>query len=79
MYTPKPEVLERIHQNFTYHKPLQNQPERYERLRAAAGNLAGLFVTNAPDSRELAVALTKLEEAVFWVNAAIARNEKEKP
>lgn len=29
-----------------------------------------------PDSRELSTALTKLEEAVFWANAAIARNEK---
>jgi hypothetical protein len=30
-----------------------------------------------PGSRELSLAITKLEEAVFWANAAIARNEKE--
>jgi len=28
-----------------------------------------------PDSRERSLALTKLEEAVSWANAAIARNE----
>jgi len=29
----------------------------------------------APDSRERSLALTKIEEAVFWANAAIAREE----
>ena len=37
--------------------------------------LAHLLVTNCPESRELSCALTKLEEAVMWANAAIARNE----
>ena len=34
-----------------------------------------MLVDECPDSRELSVALTKLEEAVMWANAAIARNE----
>lgn len=30
---------------------------------------------HCPDSREKSVALTKIEEAAMWANAAIARNE----
>jgi hypothetical protein len=38
---------------------------------------AALIVTDlVPDGRERALALTKLEEAVFWANAAIARGER---
>ena len=29
-----------------------------------------------PESREKSLAVTKLEEVVFWSNAAIAREEK---
>lgn len=60
---------------FTYHRPVEGQPERYEVLRAAAYALAVSYSSNCPKSRELALALTKLEESVMWANAAIARNE----
>lgn len=63
---------------FTYHAPHGDQPIRYRFLRAAAHVLAEHFVRYCPPSRELSLALTKLEEALFWANAAIARNEKEK-
>ena len=75
MYTESEQQKKTRETNFVYHAPKANQPERYERLRAAAGQLSFLFNTNCPPSRELAVAQTKLEEAVFWANAAIARNE----
>lgn len=61
--------------NFTYHAPIGNQQERYQFLRNAAKELSRQFNTNCPQSRELSLAQTKLEEAVFWANAAIARNE----
>ena len=35
----------------------------------------GLMIASCPDSRELSLALTNLEQAVFWANASIARNE----
>ncbi len=77
MYTPSPDQIKKMDNDFTYHPLRPNQPERYERLRAAAKKLAMLLVTNCPPSWELSLAMTKLEESVFWANAAIARNEKE--
>ena len=76
MYTPDEKTVNQIQNNFKYHPPLPNQPERYTRIRAAAGELAMLLATNCPASRELSLALTHLEDAVMWANAAIARNEK---
>ena len=60
---------------FVYHAPKGDQPQRYENIRASAKALACLFEAQCPDSREKSLALTKLEEAVMWANAAIARNE----
>lgn len=60
---------------FTYHAPKAGQPVRYQKIRDAAGALADMFVVECRDSRERSLALTALEEAVFWANAAIARNE----
>jgi hypothetical protein len=77
MYTPKPETLARLDNNFTYHKPIGSQQERYVAIRDAAKQFALVLATNAPESRELSVAMTELETSVFWANAAIARNEKE--
>lgn len=64
-----------INHNFTYHPPKDGQPQKYNILRQEAKDLALQFNHLCPDSRELSLALTKLEEAVFWANAAIARNE----
>ena len=75
MYTPSEKDLRQNEKAFTYHAPKQDQVPRYEMFRSEARDLAHTFVTNAPSSRELSLALTKLEEAVMWANAAIARNE----
>lgn len=64
---------EELDTRFTWHPPKEGQPERYTLLRAGARKLAGLVITQVPDSRERSVALTKIEEAVMWANAAIAR------
>ncbi len=52
----------------------KGQPEKYETLRDRAKDLAILFENYCPQSRELSLAMTKLEEAVMWANASIARN-----
>ena len=58
---------------FTYHAPKADQPAKYEKLRALALGMAEVIEQECPESRELALALTNLEQAVFWANAAIAR------
>lgn len=68
-------LMNRIQNNFMYHTPQDDQAERYSLLRMLALDFAKAMIQNAPDSRELSLALTKLEETVMWVNAAIARNE----
>ena len=70
-----PDIAERIESDFTYHPPKDGQPERYVAIRDAGKALALVVSGNSPYSREQSLALTKLEEAVFWANAAIARNE----
>lgn len=64
-----------IENNFVYHAPKPGQPEKYMALREKAKELAYLIDELCPPSRERSVAMTELETAVFWANAAIARNE----
>lgn len=70
-------TTEDLNNRFTYHKPINDQTQRYEDIRRNAYTLAQFLVVSCPDSRELSLALTNLEQAVFWANAAIARNEKQ--
>jgi hypothetical protein len=60
---------------FTYHKPFGDQPQRYEALRDMAKALAVAIQKSTPESREQSLALTSLQQAVMWANAAIAINE----
>lgn len=66
-----------LENRFTYHKPIGDQQERYQKLRFNAKVLAFDISKNCPPSFETSLALTHLEQAIFWANAAIARNEKE--
>lgn len=67
------DIRQQVEHGFTYHPPKDNQPHQYEVLRAEAKKLALHIVDVVPDGRERALAITKLEEAVFWANAGIAR------
>jgi hypothetical protein len=59
---------------FTYHPPKVGQPQLYEDLRARGLALARRVAMTSPPCREQSLAITKLEEAIMWANAAIARN-----
>lgn len=74
-YTLSPGDVDNLDNCFTYHAPKEDQQERYVELRHQAKQLAVLIKSTTPVSREQSLALTKLEEAIFWANASIARHE----
>jgi hypothetical protein len=67
----------RIENEGTFHVPHGNQVERYEGIRQYITEVKHFITRNTPPSREQSSSLTALDEATFWANAAIARNEKE--
>lgn len=62
-----------IDNNFMYHPPKPGQQEKYEALRGKAKELAEMINSLCPVSREQSLAITNLEQSVFWANASIAR------
>ena len=64
-----------IDNNFTYHPPKEKQLIKYNAIRNQAKYLAGMILDYCPDSRERSIAITNIEQCVFWANASIARNE----
>lgn len=58
---------------FTYHAPDDATVELHQNIRNNCLALAK-EIDSVPDGREKSLALTRLEEAMFWANAAIARN-----
>lgn len=60
---------------FTHHPPIEDQIDRYVTIRAAGLDLVNLLMDNCPGSREQMIAIERIEEAVMWANAAIARRE----
>ncbi len=72
-------MVERVMNDFKYHTPTgMNQVARYTEIRRLARTLALTMIELTPVScRELASALTRLEEAVMHANAGIARHTPE--
>jgi len=66
-----------INETFKYHKPFGTQPERYEVIRKVAKEFAEYLQMHCPQSRELSLAFTHLQQTVMFANASIAINEKE--
>lgn len=64
-----------LERRFTYHAPTPDQVPRYDEIRSLAKAIAWHLMEMCPESRELSLALTKLDEVVMHANAAIARNE----
>ncbi|CAL9480721.1 Acb2/Tad1 domain-containing protein [Streptomyces sp. enrichment culture] len=61
---------------FAYRPP--TTPDRtaaHATLRGACAGLAAQITDLCPPGREQALALTKVEEAMFWANAALARQQ----
>lgn len=63
-----------LENRFTYHPPNDERAATHNVIRTLLLATAERFDSQLPDGREKSLALTKLEEAMFWANAAIARN-----
>jgi hypothetical protein len=68
-------MTEGLHHRFAYHPPKDDSVKaRHEGIRAGAWELAEEWDGLLPDGREKALAMTSLETAMMWGNAAIARH-----
>jgi hypothetical protein len=61
---------------FTYHPPTPEQIPLYETIREGGRELAAFIVAHTPESREQSLAVTSIEAAVMWANAAVARRSQ---
>lgn len=74
------QMLKHIDERFMHHPP-QNQEEieYHEMIRTEFRGIAMELTRSLPEkvttSREFSLTLTKLEEGLFWCNAAYARNK----
>lgn len=59
---------------FSYHPPREEDVQKFELMRSIALSFSAVINETVPDSREKSLAITHLEEVVFWANAGIARN-----
>lgn len=67
---------ERIRHDFTNHPPVDDGViQRFEMLRDEAIVFGDMLIAMCPESRELSLALTNLEQALMYGRAAIARNQ----
>jgi hypothetical protein len=68
-----------LQQRFGFHPASTEMTKaQHESIRAGAIDLAEFAVGVMPAGREASMAVTKLEEFMFWANAAIARNPADK-
>lgn len=74
-YEVSESVLARLNRDFAHHAPHGDQVARHAAVRYELRMLALRLVRLCPPSEEMNIALTSLQEAMFWSTAAIARNE----
>ena len=61
--------------NFTNHTPTPEALKKIEGLRYTAKAMKDAIITMAPNSRERSLALTNLEQVLFYSVAAVVRNQ----
>ncbi len=67
---------EEINNRTKWHSPSTHKVEEsHSTVRYNTNQLIKLFRDVVPSGREQSVAITKLEEAMMWANAGIARNQ----
>lgn len=65
---------EDIANRFDFHPAVTTEKQNaHSSVRQACRRLADFINENCPEGREKSLAVTHLEESMFWANAAIAR------
>jgi hypothetical protein len=63
-----------LRHRFDHHPPSGTKAEKHQTIRRDCLMVAQTIDVLTPDSREKSLAITALEEAMMWANAAIARH-----
>ncbi len=67
-------AAEDIEHRFAFHAATtEEKRDAHASVRQACRRLADFINESAPDGREKSLAITHVEEAMLWANAAIAR------
>ncbi len=67
---------EDIEHRFAFHAATtEEKRDAHASVRQACRRLADFINESAPDGREKSLAITHVEEAMLWANAAIARQQ----
>jgi hypothetical protein len=69
------DYTQQIANNFSEHVVDEEQVELMKSTRVRCRILAEQINEDMPECREKSIALTKLKEVMFWINAGIARRE----
>ena len=67
-------AMEDITSRFKFIEMTDEKKQASEKIREEVLNLADITDIYCSDSREKSLALTKLQEFMFWVNACISHN-----
>jgi hypothetical protein len=62
-----------VERKFAYHRPTPERVKAHESVREGCRALYEFIDGKVPGGREKALALTSIETAMMWANAAIAR------
>jgi hypothetical protein len=66
-------TLDDLYTRFLYHAPDEQDALDHTAVRGMLLEVAERLCNLCPEGRELSLTITKLEEVMFWANAAISR------